>query len=315
MFAVDGTSRREAAAVMGLAEAARGRVPRLGRLLIAAGSAVGLVEGRARLSPRDRTVARSLVEALDPGALEHWDTVLADVLARSPGTRILTVTADEYPRNLRTVPDPPLFLFVLGHPGDDDGRAVAVVGARHTSEEHLEVAGHIAALLVDAGATVVSGLAAGVDAAAHRAALRAGGRTVAAIATGLDHVYPPQHERLSAAIAASGALVSRSWPDAPPTRRAFRLRNAVTSGLSLATIVVDAGPTGGARLQARIALEQGRPVVLLAHLVRREDWAARLAGRHGVLVADDPAGAVGAVRPLLGAPVQTQLQLFGALAG
>jgi len=299
---------------MALAEAARGRVPRLGALLLAAGSALAVVEGRANLPAKDRAVAQSLSSSLAVGALDHWESVLRETLGRTPGTRLITLTDPDYPRNLRTVAAAPLYLFVLGQMWHADERSVAVVGARRTSDEHLACAGEIATLLVQAGATVVSGLAAGIDAAAHRAALRAGGRTLAAVATGLERVYPPQHERLSAAIARRGALVSRSWPDAPPTSRAFRLRNVVTSGLSLATVVVDAGATGGARLQARLAVEQRRPVVLLSHLVQREEWAERLAGRRGVIVADGPAGVLDALREQLGAPVPAQLSLFAAEA-
>jgi DNA processing protein len=301
---------REAAAVLALAEAAGDAVPRLAELLLRAGSAIALLEGRVSLAPHDRRIARLLSGRVSQDVLQHWMAVVTDTLASSPATSLFTITDPAYPANLRGVPRPPLFVFVKGALRPDDVRAVAVVGSRRTEERHERSAFDIAVTLAGAGATVVSGLASGIDAAAHRGALAAGGRTIAAIATGVDRVYPSEHSLLSREVASSGALVSRSWPDTPPTRRGFRLRNEVTSGLSLATVVVDAGPTSGARLQARLALEQGRRIVLLEHLVEREEWARRLAGRAGVTVAAEPESVVEAVSDLLHAPRSTQLALF-----
>jgi DNA processing protein len=301
---------REAAAVMALAEAAGDAVPRLAELLMRAGSAIALLEGRGSLAPSDRRIARLLSGRISQDVLEHWMAVVSDTLASSRGTSLFTITDPAYPANLRGVPRPPLFVFVKGTLLPDDERAVSVVGSRRTEERHERSAFDIAATLADAGVTVVSGLATGIDAAAHRGALAAAGRTIAAVATGVDRVYPPEHSRLSREVASSGALVSRSWPDAPPTRRGFRLRNEVTSGLSLATVVVDAGPTSGARLQARLAGEQRRRIVLLEHLVKREDWARRLACRAGVAVAAEPDSVIDALFDLLQAPRSTQLALF-----
>jgi DNA processing protein len=137
--------------------------------------------------------------------------------------------------------------------------------------------------LVDLGYTVISGLAAGLDTIAHVTALDRGGRTVAVIGTGLSYAYPPQNAGLQERIAGEGAVVSQFWPDTGPARPNFPLRNAVMSGLALATVIVEAGQTSGARTQARAALAHGRPVLLAATLLE-QPWAQGLASRPGVHV-------------------------------
>ena len=137
------------------------------------------------------------------------------------------------------------------------------------------------------GYTVVSGLAAGVDAAAHREALAAGGRTVAVIGTGLQHSYPPENAELQQQLAASSAVVSQFWPETEPSRAGFPMRNAVMSGLALGTAIVEASVTSGARIQARRALAHGRPVFLARALIS-QPWARELAARPGVHVYDEP---------------------------
>lgn len=306
----DAAASREAAAVLAVVETAGASAAALPALLLQAGGGLPLLEGRARLRGAAAGLARSLAARVGPDDVAHWATVVAGTLARSPGSRLLTLTEEGYPANLRSVPQPPLYLFVRGDLRATDRRAVAVVGSRDAGDDRCREAAEIASQLVASGVTVVSGLAAGIDAAAHAAALRAGGRTVGAIATGIDRVYPPANAALAAAIPQAGALVSRQWPDAPPTRRQFRLRNAVTSGLSLATVVVEAGATGGARLQARLTLEQRRRLVLLAPLVRREAWARRMAAQPDVHVAEDAGEVLPALDDLLGAPRAGQLSLF-----
>jgi DNA processing protein len=162
------------------------------------------------------------------------------------------------------------------------------VGARRASRGGRATAASIAEALARAGYVVVSGLAAGIDTAAHEAALAAGGRTVAVIGTGLRHSYPPENAALQREIAAVGAVVSQFWPDAPPTRTSFPLRNAVMSGLALGTVVVEASFRSGARVQARLALGHGRPVFLWQALLD-EPWAREFARRPGVYVVDDAA--------------------------
>ncbi len=205
---------------------------------------------------------------------------------RSDGLQLLSVLDDAYPPNLRTVHDRPPVLFVAGALTPGDAQSVAVVGTRRASRGGRAAAASIAEALTRAGYVVVSGLAAGIDTAAHQAALAAGGRTVAVIGTGLRHSYPPENAVLQREIAAAGAVVSQFWPDAAPTRTSFPLRNAVMSGLALGTVVVEASFRSGARVQARLALAHGRPVFLWRALLD-EPWAREFACRPGVYVIDD----------------------------
>ena len=201
---------------------------------------------------------------------------------------LVTVLEPDYPPNLRAVHDRPPMVFVAGSLTPADARAVAVVGARKATHDGTKRASVIAEHLVDSGFTVVSGLAAGIDTAAHTAALARGGRTVAVIGTGLARSYPPQNQALQRRIASECAVISQFWPDAPPSRRSFPMRNAVMSGITLATVVIEASDTSGARMQARLALAQGRPVFLLASLVERQPWAREYAGRPGTHVVRSP---------------------------
>jgi DNA processing protein len=162
-----------------------------------------------------------------------------------------------------------------------------VIGSRQASSAGIGRARVAVEELVDAGYTVVSGLAAGVDTAAHNAALERGGRTVAVIGTGLERAYPPQNALLQRTIAETGAVVSQFLPDAGPERPHFPLRNAVMSGLAVATLVVEASQTSGARTQVRSALAHGRPVLLAGALLDQQ-WARELAGRPGVYVVRSP---------------------------
>jgi DNA processing protein len=132
---------------------------------------------------------------------------------------------------------------------------------------------------------VASGLAAGIDAAAHTATLDAGGRTLAVIGTGVDRVYPAAHTLLQRTIAERGAVISRFWPDHGPSRQSFRLRNGVMSGLTCVTVIVEASPTSGTRVQARLALAHGRPVCLVTNLLVQR-WAQELAERPNVHICD-----------------------------
>jgi DNA processing protein len=179
--------------------------------------------------------------------------------AADAGATVVTWDAPAYPARLRTIADPPLALFVRGTlPGD--APAVAVVGARRASEYGRRVAHEIAADLARAGVAVVSGLAAGVDGAAHRGALEAGGVTVAVMATGIDGVYPPWHRDLARAIPARGALVTEFPVGTAPLPHHFPQRNRIVAGLALGVVVVEAADGSGSLITARAALEQGREV-------------------------------------------------------
>jgi DNA processing protein len=204
------------------------------------------------------------------------------------GMHLVSVLDPGYPPNLRAVHDRPPMVFVAGRLTPTDAHAVAVVGARKATHGGTEKARAIAEHLVDRRFTVVSGLAAGIDTAAHAGALARGGRTVAVIGTGLARSYPPQNEALQRRIATECAVVSQFWPDTPPSRRSFPMRNAVMSGITLATVVVEASETSGARTQARLACAQGRPVFLLASLVEHQQWARDYAARPGTHVVRSP---------------------------
>jgi DNA processing protein len=205
----------------------------------------------------------------------------------SQGIKLVSVLDPTYPANLLAVHDRPALLFVAGALAPDDARSLAVIGSRRASSHGLAAAKEISAHLVARHYSVISGLAAGIDTAAHTAALEFGGRTVAVIGTGLLQVYPPQNAELQRVIADRCAVVSQFWPDAPPSRRSFPMRNAVMSGISLGTVIVEASHTSGARVQARLALAQGRPVFLLEALLA-QDWARELATRAGTHVVKAP---------------------------
>ena len=142
-------------------------------------------------------------------------------------------------------------------------------------------------LLAEQGVTVVSGLATGIDTAAHRAALDAGARTIAVLGTGITKCYPSENRDLAEAITTSGALVSQFWPTSSPSRYTFPRRNVVTSGISQGTIVIEATSTSGARMQARLALDHGKKVFLIRSLVTSQPWAREYVGKRGAIEVAD----------------------------
>lgn len=177
------------------------------------------------------------------------------------GLRLLTMQDADYPVRLRNIFEPPLLLYIKGNlPVIDEEAAVAMVGTRKASPYGVEAAEKIAYGMAKQGALVISGAAAGIDSAAHRGALRAGGRTLAVLGCGIDVVYPAENEWLYRDIAASGALVSEYPPGTAAEGWHFPVRNRIISGLSLGTIVVEAPERSGALITAHTALEQGRDV-------------------------------------------------------
>ena len=175
--------------------------------------------------------------------------------------KAVTWTEPTYPRHLAEIDDPPPVLWFRGDPSLLSGPAVAVVGSRNGSPYACAVAEHLAAGLTAQGVAVISGLARGVDAAAHRGALAGGGPTLAVLGSGVDVVYPPEHATLAEAVAGRGALVSELGPGAPPLRHHFPRRNRILSGLSRAVVVVEATARSGSLITARFAAEQGREVM------------------------------------------------------
>ena len=176
------------------------------------------------------------------------------------GIHILTWEDELYPMRLKEIDQPPPVLYVRGALTTEDAWAVAVVGTRRVSAYGRQVAEELAAYLANNGVTVISGLARGVDAIAHQSALKAGGRTIAVLGCGVDRIYPPEHSQLAGRIIASGALLSDYAPGTPPDAANFPPRNRIISGISMATVVVEAGETSGALITAQFAADQGREV-------------------------------------------------------
>lgn len=225
------------------------------------------------------------------------------------GTSFRTFLDDDYPAQLRDIREMPPVLFSRGTDAADQ-RAIAVVGTRRASERGIRIAEAVATDLARREVTVVSGLAAGIDTAAHTAALHAGGRTVAVIGTGIQRCYPAQNRELQDEIAAKGLVLSQFWPDAAPTRQSFPMRNAVMSGYSAATVVVEAPWRSGARIQARLALQHGRPVVMPKELLEH-DWAQEFATRPGVRVVGDLAELLDVVEELIEMMSEAPVSLTG----
>lgn len=197
----------------------------------------------------------------------------------------------KYPRLLARIDDPPSVLFLRGEILPRDELAIAIVGTRHASRYGLDQAEKLAASLAYAGFTIVSGLARGIDAAAHRGALRAGGRTLAVLGSGVLNIYPPEHKQLAEEVAAKGCLISESPPRFAPLSGSFPQRNRIISGLSLGTVVVEAPERSGALITARLAREQNREVFAVPGLAgSREARGCHLLIRDGaklVETADD----------------------------
>jgi len=205
--------------------------------------------------------------------------------ATNVGAKLTTVLDEDYPLNLRKIFNLPPFLFYIGKLDADDVRSVAVVGTREATDQGLLRASRLASALAERKVTVVSGLARGIDTVAHQATLKARGRTMAVMGTGICHIYPPENKRLANEIVNSGgALVSQFWPTTPPATHTFPRRNVTMSGMTQGTVVIEASATSGAKLQARLALEHGKKVFLLKSLVQDHEWARKYLLRGAVQV-------------------------------
>ena len=219
-----------------------------------------LLEGEAAEESQEARETLMLLRAAAREDLAGRRAEVAQMIdaAAAEGAALTTVLDDDYPANLRTIFNLPPFLFYRGELRDDDARAVAVVGTRKPSAQGIRRARQMARKLAEHGVTVLSGLARGIDTAAHEACLEAGGRTIAVIGSGIRRVYPPENGGLAESISLRGAVVSQFWPDAAPARYTFPLRNVVTSGMGQGTVVIEATATSGAKMQARLALEHGK---------------------------------------------------------
>jgi DNA processing protein len=198
---------------------------------------------------------------------------------RAAGIEPVPLFADRYPALMACIPDPPPVLWCKGDLDVLTRPGVAIVGSRAATPYALQVGGRLGAELADRGLLVVSGLARGVDSAAHRGCLDARGVTVAVLGSGIDRIYPSEHAELAASISKQGVLVSELGPGAAPLPEHFPLRNRIISGISLAVVVVEASEKSGSLITARCALDQGRDVMAVPGSV----LSGRNRGSHALL--------------------------------
>jgi DNA processing protein len=280
-----GDHAAEQAAVLALTKASPREWYRTAAVISEAGSALRLLDGHTKaLAAPNQRHADELLARIEPGDLAWAGEMIERAAAR--GVRLYTVLDPQYPANLQMIYNKPPFIWVMGDLRESDFRAIAVVGTRDASPDGLRRSARLSRDLAGAGVTVLSGLAKGIDTAAHSAALEVErGRTVAVVGHGiLTPAYPSENRRLAEEISSRGALVSQFWPDAPPRQAHFPMRNVVMSGMAIGTVVIEASSTSGAKMQARLALEHGKRLFLLESLIDSQEWARRYAERPGVLV-------------------------------
>ena len=225
--------------------------------------------------------AAGRADVLAPGTVSEVMQAASRALDAAAGLGLTAISLCDarYPALLACTPDPPPVLWKRGTLDLVTLPSVAIVGSRAATPYALEVAARLAAELTQRQVVVVSGLARGVDSAAHRGCLDARGRTVAVLGSGLDRVYPPEHDDLAAEIAESGLLLSELGPGAPPLPEHFPLRNRIISGISLATVVVEASEHSGSLITARCAAQQGRDVMAVPGSI----LSGRNRGSHALL--------------------------------
>ena len=241
-------------------KSARGIGPILARRRI---DHVGGINGvlEASVAELARVERVSLARARDIQAARDGDAVAGELeSAAERGVRIICEQDRDYPAALKHLPDPPVCLYVSGTIRPEDMLAIAVVGTRRCTRYGGEQARRFGALLAQAGFTMVSGLARGIDGLAHQGALEAGGRTIAVLGNGLSEVYPPEHSGLAERVRQSGAIISELPINTPPEAGNFEPRNRIIAGLSLGVLVVEAPQRSGALLTARLATEYNREV-------------------------------------------------------
>jgi DNA processing protein len=193
-------------------------------------------------------------------AREDGDAEAELALCQECGARVITRDDPDYPQSLQNIPDPPSLLYLKGQLEPKDQIAIAIVGSRRCTPYGLRIAERLAAALARTGFTVVSGLARGIDAAAHRGAIKAGGRSIAVLANGLASIYPPEHDELARELAGAGGLLSEMPMRQSPLAGLFTQRNRIIAGISLGVVVVEATARSGSLSTARHAMEQNREV-------------------------------------------------------
>ena len=225
----------------------------------------------------------TLILAEDPNSELIYDRAVSDVDQWiTSGERPLSWLDSDYPQQLREVHDFPPVIFVRGKLIQPDN-GICIVGSRKAGQAAIEAAAQIAQLVVDKNWTVVSGLAEGIDTAAHTETLNRGGRTVAVIGNGINYYYPPKNRGLQHAIEDRGLVISQFWPGTTPKKYSFPMRNAVMSAYARATIIVSAKENSGTRHQAKQAAAHGRPLVVSRAVYENTTWARKLVDDPNVL--------------------------------
>ena len=219
------------------------------------GEAWNAREGQLRAAGLDRRAVSEILSNRGSISPDHE----AELLAQA-GVRAVTWSDEEYPDRLKEIDDPPPVLYVKGEILPDDWCSIAIVGTRSATPYGKQAASTLTRDLVASGITVVSGLARGIDGIAHHEVIQSGGRTIAVMACGLDIIYPPEHASLAASISRQGALVSEHPLGVKPRSQQFPRRNRIMSGMTLGTLVIEAGEGSGAVRTVQHALEQGREV-------------------------------------------------------
>jgi DNA processing protein len=230
------------------------------------------------------------------------------------GLRLLRFSEEEYPEPLAAIYAPPPLLYLRGTIRPQDRVAVAVVGSRKATSYGIAMAERISAELAQRGVTIVSGMARGIDAAAHRGALEVGGRTIAVLGCGLGVTYPPEHAELSDRIAANGGVLSEFPVFAPPKPDHFPRRNRIISGLTLGVLVVEAGTESGALITANYAVEQGREVFAVpGQVTARSSRGCHQLIKAGAKLTEDWEDVWEEIEPQVGPPSQVGFRRAAAV--
>jgi DNA processing protein len=269
------------------------------RLLVRFGSAAAVLSASPTELCDVPGVGLSIARSLRDPEFRNQTRLMLE-FCRDTGVCVVLPSEVHFPRLLKEIPDPPNVLFVRGKIQPRDALAVAIVGTRSASQYGRTQAGRFARSLARAGLSIVSGLARGIDAAAHQGALDTEGRTIAVLSSGVSEIFPPEHEPLAGSIAATGALISEMPPGTRPKRGMFPRRNRLISGLCLATLVIEAGERSGALITARLAGEQGREVFALPGLVTSPNArGCHQLIRDGAVLVQDPLEVLEALGPLV----------------
>jgi DNA processing protein len=256
------------------------------RLLERYGSPQGILRA-ARSELEAQGVAGSVAQSLSSGC-SYEDAALQQQKLEQSGAELIVFADPRYPAPLKQIFDPPPVLFVRGRPELLGSLTLAVVGTRRPTPYGLAVTERLSGDLARAGLVIASGMARGIDTAAHRGALAVEGKTMAVLGCGVDLVYPAENRKLAAQIAERGLLVSEFPMGAPPYPQNFPIRNRVISGVSLGVLVVEGAQYSGSSITARLALEQGREVFAVpGSIVSRMSWGPNLLIKQGAKLVQD----------------------------